>query len=421
MIETIQLSPGVTLRCFKDCRFKQGRITLQLVRPMSREEVAMNALLPTVLLRGTTRHPDFRSITMHLDNLYGASVGDLVRRIGDYQTLGFYCSFTEDRFAMEGDQILAPVVDFLRELLLEPLTEGEGFCHQTVQREKDTRVREIEAIFDDKPLYAANQLMSLMCPEDSFGIPRLGDAEQVSAITPDGLYSHYQKLLRESPVQIFYVGGAETERVAALLKPLFRGISRKVMTLPPQTTFRDAGFRRISQDSATNQSILTMSYVTSITHHSPQYAAMRVLNMVLGAGMTSKLFMNIREKMSLCYSIGTEYYGGKGIMTVSAGIDAEQEPTVRREIGNQLLACVDGRISDEELMAAKEALLSSLRSLHDAPGSIENYYCMQALGGAAIEPDQYRRAIEKVTAADVSQAARTLKEHSVFFLKGVGQ
>lgn len=421
MIETIQLSPGVTLRCFKDCRFKQGRITLQLVRPMCREEVAMNALLPAVLLRGTARHPDFRSITMHLDDLYGAGVGDLVRRIGDYQTLGFYCSFTEDRFAMEGDRILAPVVDFLGELLLQPLTEGDCFCAQTVHREKDTRIREIEAIFDDKPLYAVDSLMRLMCPGDSFGIPRLGDADQVAAITPEALYTHYQRLLRESPVEIFYVGGAEAEEVAALFRPLFQNIPRKVAALPHQKPFQNAGHQQICQESATNQSILTMSYVTPITHHSPEYAAMRVLNMILGAGMTSKLFMNIREKMSLCYSIGTEYYGAKGIVTVSAGIDADREQIVRQEIGVQLSACVDGEISDEELQAAKEALLSSLRSLHDAPGSIENYYSMQALGGSALDPAQYRAAIEKVTVSDVARAAQTLQEHSAFFLKGVGQ
>ena len=118
MIQTTTLLPGVTLRCFADARFKQGCLSLQLVRPMCAEEAALNALLPAVLLRGCRSCPDLRSITMRLDDLYGASVGTLVRRVGDYQTTGLYCSFIDDRYTLAGDRVLAPMTDFLRQLLL---------------------------------------------------------------------------------------------------------------------------------------------------------------------------------------------------------------------------------------------------------------------------------------------------------------
>ena len=102
MIETISLLPGVTLRVCRDTRFKQGCLSFQLVRQMKAEEAALNALLPSVLLRGTNRCPDLRSITEYLDELYGASVSALVRRVGDYQTTGLYCGFMDDRFAAAG-------------------------------------------------------------------------------------------------------------------------------------------------------------------------------------------------------------------------------------------------------------------------------------------------------------------------------
>ena len=110
MIQNIDLLPGVTLRCFQDSRFKQGCLSLQLVRPMCREEASRNALLPAVLLRGTQAYPDLRAITLRLDDLYGASIGTLVRRVGDYQTTGLCCGFMEDRFALPGDQILEPMI-----------------------------------------------------------------------------------------------------------------------------------------------------------------------------------------------------------------------------------------------------------------------------------------------------------------------
>ena len=136
MIQTFTLLPGVTLRCYPDNRFKQGCLSLQLVRPMCKEEAALNALIPTVLLRGTESAPDLRAITLRLDDLYGASVGAVVRRIGDYQTTGLHCSFISDRFAMDGDTILAPVIDFLGELLLRPALEKGAFRKDYVESEK---------------------------------------------------------------------------------------------------------------------------------------------------------------------------------------------------------------------------------------------------------------------------------------------
>ena len=125
MIKTIELYPGVTLRCFPDSRFKQGCLTVQFLRPMCREEAALNALLPAVLLRGCQSAPDLRRITLKLDDLYGASVGALVRRVGDIQTTGLSCGFMDDRFALPGDRVLEPMLAFLEELLLDsPLEAG---------------------------------------------------------------------------------------------------------------------------------------------------------------------------------------------------------------------------------------------------------------------------------------------------------
>ena len=112
MTKTIELLPGVTLRCHPDTRFKQGCLSFSVIRPMCAEEAALNALIPAVLLRGTKKYPDLRAITLKLDDLYGASIGTQVRRVGDYQTMGLYCGFLEDRFALPGDRILAPMVDF---------------------------------------------------------------------------------------------------------------------------------------------------------------------------------------------------------------------------------------------------------------------------------------------------------------------
>ena len=162
-----------------------------------------------------------------------------------------------------------------------------------------------------------------------------------------------------------------------------------------------------------------MGFVTPITNRSEDFCAMQVLNTVFGAGMTSKLFMNIREKMSLCYAIGSGYYGSKGIMTVSAGIDHQKEPLVRQEILNQLESCRRGEITMQELNSARESLLSGLRAVHDSPGAIEGYYATSALSGLGLTPQEYMEKLRAVTVEDVTAAAKTVQYHSSYFLKGV--
>lgn len=419
MIETFALSSGVTLRCFRDHRFKQGCLSIQLVRPMTNEEVSQNALIPAVLLRGTSRHPDLRAITERLDDLYGASVSALVRRIGDYQTTGLYCAFMEDKYALSGDKVLEPMVDFLRELMLEPVTEDGGFSREFVESEKRNLILTIESELNDKRAYAAAQLLKAMCSADSFGIPRLGTVEQTRAIDHKSLYAHYQQILKESTVEIFYVGSEEPARVAQLVKPLFEGIDRNYVNLPAQTPFCDGGGQHRAERMEVAQAKLCMGFVTPITNRCADFAAMQVLNTVFGAGMTSKLFMNVREKLSLCYSIGSGYYGSKGIVTVSAGIDAGKEDVTRQEVLRQLDACCAGEISAEELKAAKEALLSSLRGVHDSPGAIENFHGTSAISGFPLTVPEYMAAVEAVTAEQAAEAARSLRLHSSFILKGV--
>lgn len=378
-------------------------------------------LIPSVLLRGTKRCPDLRAITENLDELYGASVSPLVRRVGDYQTTGLYCGFMDDRFALPGDRVLAPMLRFLEEILLDFPTEGEGFLPAFVEGEKKNLISTIDSELNDKRTYAMGKLLKTMCRGDSFGLPRLGEPEDVAAIDPAGLLTHYQKILRESRIEIFYVGSAPAEAVAEYISPLVSRLGGREGALPPQTPFHPCPGQDVTETMEVSQGKLCMGFVTPIVNRDKEFPAMQVFNTVFGAGMTSKLFLNVREAMSLCYSIGSSYYGAKGILTVGAGIDFDKEQLTRDEILRQLDACRRGEITQEELTAGKEALLSSLRATSDSPGAIEGYYATAHLSGLNMTPERYMEVVEKVSLADVVAAARTVTLHSTYFLKGESQ
>lgn len=418
MITTTYLSPGIRLQCYTDNRFKQNALSIQYVRPMRREEAAMNALIPSVLLRGCNSAPDLRQITMRLDTLYGASVSPISRRSGDYQTTGFYVGMMDDRFAMGGEPLLEETLAFVGELLFDYPTENGGFLDAFVQGEKTNQIYAIEAERNDKRTYAAQQLLKKMCGPDSFGLPRMGEPEEVSAITPQALLRHYESLRRESPVELFYVGSAQPGKVEAALQKIFAGEKRDYRPLPPQTDLAPGPKQALSEAMEIAQGKLAMGYVTPITNRSTAFPAMQMLSTVFGGGMTSKLFQNVREKQSLCYSIGSGYYGAKGIVLVSAGIDFDKEQHVRQEVEKQLDACRRGEISQAEVDAARHSLISALQAVPDSPSSIENYYSTMTLNGCGMDLQRHRAALEAVTAEDLVAAAKTLELHSTYFLKG---
>lgn len=419
MIQKYDLYPGITLRCFPDTRFKQGSMTIQLVSPIQKDTVALNALLPAVLLRGSVSTPDLRAITCKLDNLYGAGVGSIVRRVGDYHCVGLSCNFISDRFALAGDRVLEPVLDYLRELLLEPVLENGVFRAEYVESEKRNLITGIAAQRNDKRAYCSDQMFKKLCEQDSYGIPRLGTIEAVKEITPESLYENYRKLLRTARIDVFYVGQGDLDQIAKLVGAMFRNIERDYYPLPPQTALTPVKAGRFTEELDIAQGKLCMGFTTPINLREGNFAAMQLANVLFGGGMTSKLFMNIREKMSLCYDIGSGYYSGKGIVTVSAGIDWDKAQLVQEEVLRQLKDLCRGAFSEEELEAGRQALLSGLRGTHDTVGSIEGYYATAALSGQPYDPAGYMKALEAVTREDIIRAARTLTLDTVYLLKGV--
>ena len=190
------------------------------------------------------------------------------------------------------------------------------------------------------------------------------------------------------------------------------------MSLPAQSAFKPGPGQDMTEVLDVAQGKLCMGFTVPVTNRSRSLPAMQMLNMILGGGMTSKLFQNVREKMSLCYSIDSAYYGAKGIVLVNAGIDFDKESVTRQEILRQLDACRKGEISEAEMTAARQALLSSLRSVQDSPGAIENFYSTAALSGLAFSREGYMEAVEKVTLADVVKCANSVTLNTTYFLKG---
>ena len=150
----------------------------------------------------------------------------------------------------------------------------------------------------------------------------------------------------------------------------------------------------------------------------PDRAAIHVFNAVYGSGATSKLFMNVREKLSLCYYASSAVILRKGLMLVSSGISSENFEAAKAEILAQLEAVKNGDISDDELLWAKRSVASDLRASMDSQGELEGFWLSQAIDGADYGPLELAELAENVTKEDIMRIAASVELDMVYFLYG---
>ena len=414
-----EILPGVYLTAVQSDKFKTGCFSLNLLRPMKKEEAAANALIPSVLLRGSETCPDIASISAKLDELYGASVGTLVRKKGEVQLVGFYCDYVQDEYVDE--PVFAPLMAFLAELLLNPRLENGAFPEAVVDSEKLNLENAMLSRINDKRTYAASQLIRTMCAGQPYGIPRIGEPEDLTEITAKSLYAHYRDLLATSRVELFYMGSLSPEAVTKVLQAALAELPRAEVFVPVGTTPAPAArpLQEKTERLDVTQGKLSLGFFTDITAKDPRYPALVLAATVFGGGATSKLFTNVREKMSLCYYASASFEKFKGVLSVSSGVEFSKLETAKTEILRQLEACKAGDITDDELESARGYLVSDLKIAMDSPGRLDDYYMGQILLEQDGTMQDLASAIARVTKQEAAEAIQALRLDTIYALEGV--
>lgn len=417
----IELSPGVHLTAVHTEKFKSCVLGATLLSPLDRETASLNALIPFVLRRGTAEHPDMEALSAALDELYGGSVEPMVRTRGETQCVGFLGSFLDDAYTLDGASILEPAAGLLGELLLRPYTVDGAFCPDYTRGERDNLVDRIRAQVNEKRSYALSRLKQEMCAGEPFGVDRLGDEAHASTITAQTLWDQYRALLTSAPLELYYCGSAQPQRVAGALRAALSDLPRSAArAVPPRPVRQEAPAqpRYVEEALDVTQGKLTMGFRAGGDVWSEQYPALMLANAIYGGTTTSRLFLNVREKLSLCYYASSQLEKFKGVMLVSSGVEFDQFAPARDEILAQLAACKAGDFEDWELEGARRSVVGALKSAMDAQGRLEDFWLGQAVAGLTEGPDALADRVEQVTREQVVRALNTLELDTVYFLKG---
>lgn len=417
---TKTIMPGAELIYVHTDKFKTGHMSINLLLDLNRQNAAKNAILPFVLRRGCTRLPDMKSISGELDRLYGASIEPAVRCLGETQCIGFSVDFADDRFIPGDEPVLEKTVALAAELLLDPATRGGLFKSEYVRSERENLCDRIRAEVNDKRSYSLLKLKENMFKDEAYGTNKLGSLKSAEKIAQVSLSKYYKTVIASAPIKIFYCGGADYERVSESVINAFSTLPRGEIAAPSGTEIivQPGEPRYITETMDVTQGKLSMGFRLGEVMYSPDYAAIAVFNSIFGGCVTSKLFMNVRERLSLCYYASSVTDRFKGIMFVISGVEFDKYETARDEILAQLAACADGKITEDELSSAKQYLITGMRSMEDSLSSLDGYYIAHSLDGLMFSPEEYAMLIGEIELEDVVKVAKSIRLDTVYFLRG---
>ena len=426
-METVrtELIPGVWLTALRSDKFKTGCLSINLLTQLKRETAAFNAVLPFVLRRGTRFHPDMQTIAAELDSLYGTGVEPIVRKIGEIQCIGFYASFPDRKYLPAGSEAFEKAANLSCEMLLAPNTRGGLFLPAYVESEKEKLLELIRSRVNEKRSYAHFRLLEQMCCYEDYAVSRFGTEDTAESIYYQKLTKYYHSLISASPVEIFYCGSMEASKVANILSDALSGMTRGEINYDIGTDIRmnavEDKVRSFVDEMSVTQGKLVMGFRLGECMEEPDLAAIYVFNAVYGSGVTSKLFMNVREKLSLCYYASSLVDTHKGIMLVSSGVDFDKVDEAKSEILAQLEAVKSGDISDEELEAARRSVASDLCACLDSQGELEGFYLANTIDGLEFSPDELAALVCDVSREDVIKIASSVVLDAEYFLRGGGE
>lgn len=420
-----EIMPGVFLSHLHSDKFKTACFSLTLLTQLQRDTAAINALIPFVLRRGTTQYDDMEKLSRRMDELYGTAIEPVVRKVGELQCIGFYGSFPEPDYLPEHEPLLNQAAALMGQLLLSPATRGGLLLPQYVDSEKEKMADLIRSQINDKRFYAATRCIQEMCCYEDFSVGRFGSAEECESIGYKKLTKHYHSLLQTCPVELFYCGKSSPEQVIAAFKDALSAMPRGDINFDIGTDVRmnalEDHVRYVEEEMDVTQGKLVIGFRMGECMEEPDIAALNVFNCVYGSGTTSKLFMNVRERLSLCYYASSGVYNRKGIMLVQSGIEFDKYDEAKAEIFAQLDSIRAGEVSDEELQSARRCLASDLRSAMDSQGELEGFWLSQALDGLDYGPMELAALVEEVSRQDVIDIANSIECDLVYFLKGRGK
>ncbi len=398
-------------------KFKTFSLSFYFHKKLNEKDVSLNALLPYVIKKGSKNYSDMTVISNTLEELYGGNFDCTVMKKGEDQIIGFNFVFVSPKYIKNDDEYINRVYDFVFDVLFNPLTENGCFKKDYVDREKENMIDYIDGIINDKKEYAQLRCIEEMFKGDNYALLKYGSIEKIKEINEKILFDHYKKFISEGRIDIFLTGDIDGDIIEKRINEL--NLSDGLYEYPKTVKKQKCDNVKVVEEPLdVAQGKLTLGFTTDITAKSDKKYALSVFNSVFGSGAHSKLFNNVREKLSLCYYAYSRIDSYKGVMFVNSGVEFENFKKAYDEILVQLEDIRAGKTEEFEIDAAKKSIVNVLKSVKDSSSAYEDYLLNGLINGKIVDVSEYIDNILKVTNEEIIEVAKKVKLSTEYYLTG---
>lgn len=415
IINRRKIADGVYFSSITDKRYKKNLISVAFSTQLSEDTATENVIVPVLLTKCNSKLPTYKAFNNKMSRLYASGIGGTAGRQYDLQTISFGAYYLDDIYALLGEKMTGIMTDILIDCLTSPVTENGVFSEKFVELEKKTVIDNIETAINDKRSYAIERAMKTICKGEPASVCSYGTVEKAKLITPDSAYKAYRRMLETMPCEIICTGCSDFEGVAEKFAAAFEKVGRHdientTIALSPVKTQTEEVTERLT----VNQSKLVLGFKS----HSDDDAALVLLQKIFGGTTSSKLFRNVREKMSLCYYCSAARNDLKGIMLVNSGVENENIEKTKEAVIDQLEEIKNGNFTNEDINFAEMAIKNDFKSVADSAGNVSNWYFDCIRKNDIVTPEEKLGRYLGVSKERIIAAAKSMVLDSVYVLTG---
>lgn len=415
IINRRKIADGVYFSSITDKRYKKNLISVAFSTQLSEDTATENVIVPVLLTKCNSKLPTYKAFNNKMSRLYASGIGGTAGRQYDLQTISFGAYYLDDIYALSGEKMTGIMTDILIDCLTSPVTENGVFSEKFVELEKKTVIDNIETAINDKRSYAIERAMKTICKGEPASVCSYGTVEKAKLITPDSAYKAYRRMLETMPCEIICTGCSDFEGVAEKFAAAFEkagrhDIENTTIALSPVKTQTE----KVTERLTVNQSKLVLGFKS----HSDDDAALVLLQKIFGGTTSSKLFRNVREKMSLCYYCSAARNDLKGIMLVNSGVENENIEKTKEAVIDQLEEIKNGNFTNEDINFAEMAIKNDFKSVADSAGNVSNWYFDCIRKNDIVTPEEKLGRYLGVSKERIIAAAKSMVLDSVYVLTG---
>lgn len=404
------------IHIIKTDKFKTVLMKINFKRKIEEHEITIRRLLSYVLLNSSKNYQTERELNIKIEDLYNTGINSTVTRSGKYSILSFMINMLNEKYTEEN--MLENSIAFLKELIFNPNVDNGAFNQKSFDLMKKALKEEIESFKDNPKTYSKKRLYQETAPDTIISYNYRGNLEDLEEITPESLYDYYKSVIENDILDIFIIGEVEEEQIKTIISNAIPNFERESVSekhyldyLPPKEE------NEVEEVGDYNQSNLAISLrFDKLTDFESQYV-LQIFNFIFGGGSESKLFKEVREKNSLCYSIGASSLLLDRLIVVSAGIEAKSSKLAINLIKQCLQDMKDGKFATDDIKKAKTTYINGCKEMMDSPQSIINNYISKEYLGLDLIEDKMKK-IKKVTKKMVVELACKIEIDTIYLLKG---